>query len=119
MSNSRQFDASPVPEPIDAGIIYIQTRGLLEHCVRARVESLPGITTRYRSRVVGLHVVAGRVAGVDLEAGAGHETISGELVVDATGAGSRTPKWIADLGYERPEESVVNCDFAYTSVFLK
>lgn len=47
------------------------------------------------------------------------EVMLAELVIDATGAGSQTPKWIADLGYERPAESVVNCDFAYTSVFMR
>jgi 2-polyprenyl-6-methoxyphenol hydroxylase-like FAD-dependent oxidoreductase len=38
-----------------------------------------------------------------------------DLVVDATGRGSRTPAWLASLGYSPPAEESVSIDIRYTS----
>jgi 2-polyprenyl-6-methoxyphenol hydroxylase-like FAD-dependent oxidoreductase len=38
-----------------------------------------------------------------------------DLVVDASGRGSRTPEWLEALGYPRPAETVVDASLGYTS----
>jgi 2-polyprenyl-6-methoxyphenol hydroxylase-like FAD-dependent oxidoreductase len=38
-----------------------------------------------------------------------------DLVVDATGRASRAPSWLKDLGYEPPEEIVIDAHLAYAS----
>ena len=41
--------------------------------------------------------------------------LRGDLIVDASGRGSRSGKWLKSLGYEKPEESKVSCGTGYTS----
>src|ERR1044072_6387992 len=38
-----------------------------------------------------------------------------DLVVDATGRAARAPSWLEDLGYEPPEEIVIDARLAYAS----
>ncbi|HEX3253568.1 MAG TPA: FAD-dependent monooxygenase [Pyrinomonadaceae bacterium] len=38
-----------------------------------------------------------------------------DLVLDATGRASRAPRWLKDLGYEPPEEIVIDAHLAYAS----
>ncbi len=38
-----------------------------------------------------------------------------DLIVDATGRASRAPRWLAQMGYEPPEEIVVNAHLGYAS----
>ena len=38
-----------------------------------------------------------------------------DLVLDATGRASRAPRWLADLGYQSPEEIVIDAHLAYAS----
>lgn len=41
--------------------------------------------------------------------------IAADLVVDATGRNSLTPKWLEDLGYQPPEKTVINSFLGYAS----
>lgn len=107
----------PEPRPDDGERpVYVQTRGLLEGCVRRRIAALSNVELRYRSRVQDVIADAGRVTGVQLEDGT---ALAADLVVDAMGRGGRTLQWLERLGFERPTENVVHCDFAYTSMFVK
>jgi flavin-dependent dehydrogenase len=54
-----------------------------------------------------------RVAGVALRTGAGDEELAADLVVDASGRGSRLPAWLVELGYPAPTEETVTCRMAY------
>ncbi len=38
-----------------------------------------------------------------------------DVVVDATGRASRTPRWLGDLGYSTPEETVIDAFLGYAS----
>ena len=38
-----------------------------------------------------------------------------DLVVDTTGRASRAPRWLEDIGYEAPEEIVIDAHLAYAS----
>jgi 2-polyprenyl-6-methoxyphenol hydroxylase-like FAD-dependent oxidoreductase len=103
------------PEPPKAGAsLYCQTRGLLEHIVRKRVEAIPNVEVRYETAVRDPVIVGSRVAGVSTEG----EDLEADLVVDAAGRASRCDRWLPQLGFDPPEESVVNVDFAYTSVLF-
>jgi 2-polyprenyl-6-methoxyphenol hydroxylase-like FAD-dependent oxidoreductase len=97
------------------------SRPFLERLVRERVQSLPNLRCLSESRVAGLvwNDRFDRVTGVRLEriaAGAGIETLSADLVVDATGRGSRTPAWLEELGYTRPYEESIPIDAGYTTL---
>ncbi len=112
-----RFQPEPQAPPPGFPRTHIQSRRLLERCLRSRVESVPNIHTSYDTMVRHLSVTDGQVCGVVL-ADSGEE-IAADLVVDATGRVSRTLGWLDTLDFERPEESHIHCEFAYTSVFLR
>jgi 2-polyprenyl-6-methoxyphenol hydroxylase-like FAD-dependent oxidoreductase len=84
----------------------IASRPFLEGQLRARVQALPGVTILERADVVGLLTMVGRrVTGVQVCDREGEvRQVLADLVVDATGRGSRTPVWLAELGYQPPVE---------------
>lgn len=102
-----------------SGIVCLfQSRALLEAAVRRRVLALPNVRVRDACRVDGLlsAPASGRVGGLRLTASGGaEEVIPADLVVDASGRGSRTPGWLEALGYEAPEESAVKVHVGYAS----
>jgi 2-polyprenyl-6-methoxyphenol hydroxylase-like FAD-dependent oxidoreductase len=109
----------PKPSPPLKGFpsTYIQTRPLLERCVRNKIESIGNITTRYSTMVKDVIIENNRVVGVKIEDSG--ETILSDLVIDATGRVSRTLGWLSEMGFEPPPESTIFCDFAYTTTFFK
>ncbi len=106
-----------VDEP-DLGIVGA-TRPLIESVVRDRVRALPGVevrdnhdavgllTTPDRSRVIGVRLVS---RGTNAEA-----TAAADVVVDATGRGSRSPHWLGDLGYRLPDVDRLRVGVHYTT----
>jgi 2-polyprenyl-6-methoxyphenol hydroxylase-like FAD-dependent oxidoreductase len=63
-----------------------------------------------------------RVTGVrTLRRGAGGpgQVLEADLVVDATGRGSRSPAWLAALGYEPPEQEAVRPRITYASAVYR
>jgi 2-polyprenyl-6-methoxyphenol hydroxylase-like FAD-dependent oxidoreductase len=101
------------------GAIYV-SRLLLETEVRARVLAMPNVRLRQRCAVAGLVGAAdnSRVCGVrltDREQGEGIETLNADLVVDASGRGSRLDDWLKELGYPAPEVEVVEVGMGYAS----
>src|SRR5215218_2024707 len=100
------------------------SRPLLEGQVRRRLAALPNVSivdgcdltellaTPNRRRVTGVRTRRPRARGPEqvLEAG---------LVVDATGRGSRSPAWLATLGYEPPEHETVRPRIAYASAIYR
>ncbi|WFE28253.1 FAD-dependent oxidoreductase [Solwaraspora sp. WMMD791] len=99
-------------------------RPTLEACVRRRVVEMPDVLVRERTVVQGLATTSdhSRVTGVRVvgdEPGATPETIDADLVVDATGRGSRTPVWLEQFGYQRPAEDKVRIDLAYVSQYFR
>lgn len=100
------------------------TRPLMEHVVRERTLSLPNVDLRAGCKVSELVPArAGReVRGVRPASGANREdedTMPADLVVDATGRGSRTPRWLEALGYEAPLEQRLGIDARYTTRFFR
>jgi 2-polyprenyl-6-methoxyphenol hydroxylase-like FAD-dependent oxidoreductase len=115
--NLMRFQPEPLAPPPDWPKTHVQTRGLLEHCVRKRVVRVPNITTRYDTLIRDVVVQNNKVIGIKVDESG--EVLEADLVIDATGKASRTLGWLDQLGYKKPIESEVRCDFAYSSVFVK
>ena len=90
------------------------SRPRLEWTVRRRVAQLPAVTMREGVSAAGLTVDDSRrrVTGVRL---APDESISADLVIDATGRASRLPQWLEALKYDPPPETAVDGHLAYAS----
>lgn len=102
------------------GVVVSASRPCLEGYVRKRVRSLPGVTFADRRDVLSLAATSDhdRVTGVRVIRrvdSSTEETLDSDLVVDATGRGSRTPHWLEALGYGRPTEDKVAADIAYAT----
>ncbi|NBE55382.1 monooxygenase [Streptomyces sp. YC537] len=103
--------------------LYTGTRPQLEHLVRQRVLAHPAIHAVEATDVVGLSGDAGRVRGVLLRergdgARAAHAVprpLAADLVVDASGRGTRAPQWLAALGADAPYEETIDTGLAYAS----
>lgn len=96
------------------------TRPLIEHVVRARVLALDRVALLdgWSARALTTSDDRTRVTGVRLqsETDPGEErTLGADLVVDTTGRGSRSPRWLADLGCAPPEEERLKVDVHYTT----
>jgi 2-polyprenyl-6-methoxyphenol hydroxylase-like FAD-dependent oxidoreductase len=106
-----------------AGLIGIAvSRPCLEAAARRRVKALANVSFLDRVEVVRptFDPAAGRVTGVLVRPLGTHEerNIDADLVVDASGRGSRSPRWLEEWGYGRPPELVVKVDIGYaTRVF--
>ena len=97
--------------------LLLCTRTFLEWHVLRRVLALPNVELHEGCSVEGLLTdPSGRsVTGVRLKAPEGETPLQADLVVDASGRGSRAPQWLEALGFGRPEEEQVRVDLAYTS----
>lgn len=116
----RWFFGSGRLRPATTGLICVSaTRPVLESHVRARVVALPNVTFVEQTDIVGVVATRNnaRVTGVRIHRhGAENaEELAADLVIDATGRGSRTPAWLAELGYERPAEDKVKINVSYTT----
>jgi 2-polyprenyl-6-methoxyphenol hydroxylase-like FAD-dependent oxidoreductase len=104
----------------DTGLPMVSaSRVLIESGVRARVRALPNVTLLDGYDIVGLgtsrdreRVISARVTSAY---GDGSRVLPADLVVDATGRGSRTPRWLAEMGFPAPPVDRVRVDLSYTS----
>lgn len=87
------------------------SRPVLEHLVRRRTLELPGVSLRDDFRVTGLGETA---HGLEVR-GATCETVLGDVVVDASGRGSRLSHWLTDLGYPVSDPESVEARLGYAS----
>ena len=99
------------------------TRPLLDLHVRRRLSKNPRIEIMDNTEVLRLlpDSVENRLSGVLVCPRAAEsdrriaKAISADLVVEATGRASRAPRWLKDLRYDAPEETVVNAHTGYAS----
>lgn len=114
VSESRWFFQGACLSRPSSGLTgMLMTRPLLETAVRARVLANPKVVRRDETAVEELtfNQESGRVTGLRTEG----QTLSGDLVIDATGRGSRSPQWLENLGYEKPPEEIVQVGLGYTT----
>lgn len=94
----------------------LMTRPVLDAVLRKRVRALPNVTLLTEHDVTGLQADPhGRITGVMLRGGEDQTTLSGDLVVDAMGRGSRGGRWLAALGYDVPAATELRVDVHYAS----
>jgi 2-polyprenyl-6-methoxyphenol hydroxylase-like FAD-dependent oxidoreductase len=100
------------------------SRELVEWQARARVTALDNVRVLQGHEVVGLLADGRReaVTGVRLRSRGDRAGVAGpavdvaaELVVDASGRGSRAPQWLAALGYPPPTETCISSLLGYAS----
>jgi 2-polyprenyl-6-methoxyphenol hydroxylase-like FAD-dependent oxidoreductase len=100
------------------------SRPLLEGQVRRRLAAFSNVSIVDGCDVAGLVATADgrRVSGVRTigrTIGGGAETLTADLVVDATGRGSRSPVWLEALGYRRPEREQVRIHGSYATAMYR
>lgn len=102
------------PSPI-TGLLL--SRPMLEAHVRERVLQSRNIDFLDGTAVTELLTSSeGRqVFGVCCDDGERRKTLSADLVVDASGRGSRTPEWLRRMGYQAPREELVKVGVTYTT----
>ncbi len=99
------------------------TRPMLDLYVRRHLNTTPNVRVMDNTDV--LRLIPGskksQVAGVlicprntDADRRVAQQ-LRADLVVDATGRASRAPRWLSDLGYETPDEVVIDAHLGYAS----
>ncbi len=105
------------PRPVDAKLWTYTARRPAAEWVFAKVAAAePRIRLRRGVRVESLIEgprVDGRVPHVVGVRTTDGETLHADLVVDATGRGSRAPAWLAEIGARAPHEERSECAFVY------
>lgn len=109
----------------ESGIrVLSASRTCIESYVRQRVRQLPGVsildgtdacgfvTTPDRTEVTGVRVRRRAEGSVE-------ESLHADLVVDATGRGTRTEHRLGELGYPPPGQDTIATDVAYTTALLR
>lgn len=108
---------------VPTGLVgQLQSRPLLEWGIRRRLSAVPNVRTIHGCAVSSLSSSDDRrrVTGVCFRRdGGGEEREAADLVVDASGRGSRTPQWLEALGYPRVEETEVRVDVGYSTCLFR
>ncbi|HEU4389396.1 MAG TPA: FAD-dependent monooxygenase [Blastocatellia bacterium] len=105
----------------DSGVSQLaMSRPFLESHVRTRVLAIGNVRCREQYDVKGVTANDSRtrVIGVTIQRraeGSQEESLDADLVVDATGRGSRSPAWLELLGYSKPAESAIRIGYGYTT----
>ncbi|OPX10089.1 NAD(P)/FAD-dependent oxidoreductase [Mycobacterium sp. AT1] len=95
---------------------YVPSRPHLEWQIRERALAIPNVDLVHAS-VAELRYVPHeqRVTGVLLDAGDPASAVAADLVVDATGRGTRLPAWLDQWGFGRPTEDTVDVGIDYAT----
>ncbi len=114
----RMVRSGSIPDPRSL-VNYYPTRPLLEWTVRRRLDALPNVSILQGHDVLALTSTpdGSRVTGVRIvhRAENAESELTADLVVDATGRGSRTPVFLEQLGYYRPREDELVVHTTYAS----
>ncbi|MFG2905282.1 FAD-dependent oxidoreductase [Kitasatospora sp. NPDC048286] len=110
-----------MPKPRSGLPLLSVSRPHLERRVRRRVRALPNVTLLERTETVELLTTPDRsaVVGVRVLQGDTHRDLTADLVVDATGRRTRTPGWLAELGYPVVEEEQLVVNVGYTTQYYR
>ena len=109
LADARMYLSSHRLRQTDTGLVLLcASRPFLEAHIRARVRAHPNVALLDLCDVVGLATTPDnrRVTGVRVLRRAdssAEEVLLADLVIDASGRGSRTPTWLDSLGYARPD----------------
>jgi 2-polyprenyl-6-methoxyphenol hydroxylase-like FAD-dependent oxidoreductase len=101
---------------------FFMSRALLESITRRRVLENPNIEIRTRCRATEIVASADtrRVQAVRYDRDDGSaDTIDADFVVEATGRGALTLQLLERLGIEKPEETAIGIDQAYSTIIVE
>ena len=99
-----------------SGIVtWATSRALLESLLRQRVAGLPNVTFEEDKVVCGLVTNPDRTRIIGVSMVSCLDILRGDLVVDATGRSSHMPEWLKEIGYDVPEETVVDAHLGYAT----
>jgi 2-polyprenyl-6-methoxyphenol hydroxylase-like FAD-dependent oxidoreductase len=121
LGNSRFWVGGHLMKRHHAGLLALGgSRPFLEARVRDRVRAIDNVSIMDRTDVLGLTVTEdrARVTGLRVAHRGGDRdelAIAADLVVDASGRGSKMPEWLTQLGWPAPPEEEVPIDLAYTT----
>jgi 2-polyprenyl-6-methoxyphenol hydroxylase-like FAD-dependent oxidoreductase len=97
----------------------LTSRLLIEDEIRIRVLAIPNVVVHERADALGLSFDArGRVRGVRVgwrDSDGSAELLDADLVVDASGRGSRTPAWLQAAGFRQPPVEEIVVGLTYTT----
>lgn len=98
----------------------LMSRPFLEWQIRRHVLALPNVRLIDQCAVEGLTMRANeqRVTGVTIRRHTDDQQVTiltADIVVDASGRGAASPKWLAQLGYAKPTESFVKANVGYAT----
>jgi 2-polyprenyl-6-methoxyphenol hydroxylase-like FAD-dependent oxidoreductase len=121
LANGRLYFSGHRLRQAPTGLVLLcASRPFLESHVRARVRALRNVAFLDRCDVGGLATSPDgrRVTGARVlrpADGSAEELLGADLVVDASGRGSRTPVWLDALGYPRPAREQVRIGLGYAT----
>ena len=111
------FRYGAVWQRIESGLDMVtMTRPLLELTLRRRIAALPNVTVRDGTAIAGLTGTAERVTGVVLDDGS---ELPADLVVDSSGRGSRSDRWLGALGVPAPPVDEVKIGVGYATRLVR
>jgi len=121
LTDARFYFSGHLLQRTHTGLILLgASRPFLEEHVRSRVRAIANVRILDRCDSVGLATTSDsrRVTGVRVlrrADGSAEELLGADLVVDASGRGSRTPAWLEAHGYLRPEREEVQIGLGYAT----
>lgn len=106
----------------DSGLpVVASSRPFREFHIRERVRALPQVDLWTGTDILRLTTNSDRraVTGVVVLRDGAERELAADLVIDATGRGSRTPAWLAELGYPRVAEEKHRIDVGYVTFYCR
>ncbi|MEH6374742.1 spirocyclase AveC family protein [Streptomyces sp. KLMMK] len=91
------------------------SRPLIEWAIRALVTELPAVTLLPGHTCTGLIGDPHRVSAIRVSDGGAEQPLDADLVVDATGRGTRIDHWLTDLGCAPVPGRTLNAHVGYAS----
>ncbi len=95
------------------------SRPLLEYHVKKGVVSMGNIVIQDNTKVKEIHIKNNVVRALSIEKEGKREELKTDFIVDASGRGSKSFKWLKQHGYEIPQESKIKIDITYVTVLFK
>ncbi len=103
-------------------LLLSSSRELIDWTTHRHLAGIPNVGVLEQREVVGLAANASgdTVNGVRLRVRGTRgvdrtETLGADLVVDASGRSSRAPDWLEALGYQRPQQTVIDAKLRYAT----
>jgi 2-polyprenyl-6-methoxyphenol hydroxylase-like FAD-dependent oxidoreductase len=102
----------------------LMTRSYFEWKVRSRLQEYPNVRIVQECSVTGLLTdeTKHRITGVQLrykQSPEQRQQLEADLVVDTSGRNSQIPNRLAEMGFKKPEETVVTVNIRYASCRFK